>query len=116
MDEKNLKNELKLIVTNLEYFTSNIESTLEEIDWHAKRDIIRTLVKRIEIDCEDVNVVFRVKELPDSNGRQSGGSQESLQYCCRSNKPFTGKFILTLRIRYVDAERISTSTFRTLCR
>jgi site-specific DNA recombinase len=85
MDQQNLKNELKLIVTNLEYFSSNIESKLEEVDWHTKRDIIRTLVKRVEVDCEDVNVVFRVRGLPGSNGCQSGGSQESLQYCCGGN-------------------------------
>ena len=34
----------------------------------GRADIIRTLVKRIEIKNEDVNVVFRVKELPGLDG------------------------------------------------
>ncbi len=69
-----------------------LESKLEEVDWHTKRDIIRTLVKRVEIDCEVVNVVFRVKELPSSNG---GGNKESLQHC-------GGRSDATMRPSYIS--------------
>lgn len=67
-EQKNLKNELSLIISNLEEFFSCIEQGLEDLEWHAKRDIIRTLVKRIEIDHEDVNVVFRIQDLPKPTG------------------------------------------------
>ncbi|GFR26121.1 uncharacterized protein TNCT_439381 [Trichonephila clavata] len=49
-DQKKLKQELTLVVTNLEDFSSNITSNLDNADWITKRDIIRTLVKRIEIN------------------------------------------------------------------
>jgi site-specific DNA recombinase len=62
-DQIKSKNELKLIITGLKNFASCVESKFETIDWHGKREIIRTIVKRIEINQEDVNVVFRVNEL-----------------------------------------------------
>ncbi|GFR12079.1 uncharacterized protein TNCT_354051 [Trichonephila clavata] len=79
-DQKKLKQELTLVVTNLEDFSSNITSNLDNADWITKRDIIRTLVKRIEINLENVNVVFRVKELPDSSGH-NGEEKKNLQHC-----------------------------------
>nr|WP_250295546.1 hypothetical protein [Wolbachia endosymbiont of Oedothorax gibbosus] len=81
-DQKKLKQELTLIVTNLEDFSSNITSNLDNADWLIKRDIIRTLVKIIDI--EDVNVVFRIKELPNSSGH-NGEEKKNLQHCWRSN-------------------------------
>ncbi|KAF5304407.1 hypothetical protein FQR65_LT18867 [Abscondita terminalis] len=81
-DQKKLKQELALVVTNLEDFSSNIRSNLDNAAWLTKRDIIRTLVKRIEINLEDVNVVFRVKELPNSSGH-SGEEKKNLQHCWR---------------------------------
>jgi site-specific DNA recombinase len=94
-DQKKLKNELTLIITNLEHFSSSIESKLEELDWFVKRDIIRTLIKRVEINLEDVNVVFRVQELPSPAGRTENG-QESLQHCCGSTKPIAGEYLFAL--------------------
>lgn len=83
-DQKKLKQELTLVVTNLEDFSSNITSNLDNADWITKRDIIRTLVKRIEINLENVNVVFRVKELPDSSGH-NGEEKKNLQHCWGRN-------------------------------
>lgn len=57
---KNLQQELTLVVTNLEEFFSNIKSKLDDLDWLTKRNVIRILVKRIEVDIEEVNIVFRV--------------------------------------------------------
>jgi site-specific DNA recombinase len=64
LDKKHLKNELTLIMTRLEQLASGVQSNIEHADWSTKRDLIRMLVKRIEINHQDVNVVFRVKELP----------------------------------------------------
>ena len=33
---------------------------MEEADWASKRDLIRTLVKRVEVARDQVNIVFRV--------------------------------------------------------
>ncbi len=74
---------LTLVVTNLEEFSSSVNLSLDNADWLTKRDIIRTLVKRIEIDHEDVNIVFRVKELPDSFTYSGKADKSLLQFCCR---------------------------------
>lgn len=84
IDSKKLHTELQLIVTQLEEFNSCIEFKLENIEWNTKRDIIRHLVKRIEIDEEEVNIVFRVPELPESPGNKGLDNLENWQHCCRS--------------------------------
>lgn len=78
-DQKKLEQEVTLVVTNLEDFSSNITSNLDSADWLTKRGIIRTLVKRIEVDLEDVNVVFRVKELSNFPGH-NGEEKKNLQH------------------------------------
>ncbi|MBX9703494.1 MAG: recombinase family protein [Silvanigrellaceae bacterium] len=85
LDKKHLKNEMKLIVTQLENFAFDVETKLENINWHAKRDIIRALVKRVEIGTEEINVVFRVRDLPGSNRENQDYNKLNLQHCgeCR---------------------------------
>lgn len=84
-EQKKLTQEFTLVVTNLEGFSSSINSSLDNAYWLTKRDIIRMLVKRIEINFEDVNIVFRVKELPDS----SHGEKNQYLQCCRGSYPAT---------------------------
>lgn len=79
--QKNLKKELHLIVTSIEKFRSSIETSLEHINWHAKRDIIRTVVKRVEINYDEVNVVFRVPQ-PSHPASVGLSSQSNGQHCC----------------------------------
>ena len=88
-DQKNLKKDLTLIITNLEEFTISIEKNLDHIDmdWNTKHNIIRMLVKRIEINQEDVKVVFRIQDTPKTeNTYSSDNKNQSLQHCCRSTK------------------------------
>jgi site-specific DNA recombinase len=54
------RRELLLIITRLEDFTARIKDGLQHADWHAKRDLVRALVRRVEIGPDGVNVVFRV--------------------------------------------------------
>lgn len=85
--KEDLKQEVKLIITNLEDFVSCIKSGLEDISWNNKRDIIRALVKRIEINQESVNVVFRIQELPTPPATIGGDNFKNLQHCCGSIYP-----------------------------
>jgi len=54
------RRELFLIITRLEDFTARIKGGLKNADWQTKRDLVRALVRRVEIRPDDVNVVFRV--------------------------------------------------------
>jgi site-specific DNA recombinase len=76
---------LHLVIGKLETFASLVRERLDEADWITKRDLIRTLVRRIEVNDQHVRVVFRVdpgpKHPPDhahfshhcpSRGRSTG--------------------------------------------
>jgi site-specific DNA recombinase len=56
--------ELRLIIGRLEDFAAQVTSGLETADWSVRREIIRTLVSRVEIHRAQVNVVFRVPPNP----------------------------------------------------
>lgn len=62
--QASLESELRLVVNSLEQFTASVKGGLNQLDWAAKRDIIRTLVKRVEVEKGQVNVVFRVDPVP----------------------------------------------------
>ena len=76
IEQKNLTKEVELIINNVEDFAAGVTSSLDNLDWHGKRDIIRRVVKRIEMDDNKVNMVYRVNEL--SNNK----SEMRLQHCC----------------------------------
>jgi site-specific DNA recombinase len=78
--------ELFLVINRLEEFAQSVSDRLDSIDFHTKREIIRALVKRVEIHKEEVVVVFRID--PDSGssddydpiGNKSG---ESIMQDCK---------------------------------
>jgi site-specific DNA recombinase len=56
--------DLQLVIGQLEEFSVQVKSGLQTLDWDGQRNLIRTLVKRVEIGKEQVKVVFRVGEGP----------------------------------------------------
>ncbi len=63
-DAEALQRELRLLIGRLEDFAAQLEESLETADWLTRREIIRTLVSRVEIDHTQVNVVFRIPPDP----------------------------------------------------
>src|SRR4051794_2838432 len=55
-------------------------------DWSLQRDLIRLLVKRVEVDHDEINVVFRVAPPPASLPPGPEGGR-SWQDCWRSDGP-----------------------------
>jgi site-specific DNA recombinase len=51
---------LRLAAKRLRELATAVGSHLATADWHRRRDIIRTLVQRIEIGQENIKIVFRV--------------------------------------------------------
>ncbi len=87
-DEATLHQELRLLIGRLEEFATVISNRLNQLDWNTQREIIRLLVKRVEVDTEQVNVVFRVCEVPEVPKSES----EILQHCGRGNQPPTSQY------------------------
>ncbi len=77
-DEALSRNELQLIVGRLEDFAAKVTGSMDDMGFGAQRELIRTLVKRVEIDREQVNVVFRV-----ASSRNDPGTMECSPDCGR---------------------------------
>jgi site-specific DNA recombinase len=69
--------ELTLVIGRLEEFSVKVRSGLEDLDWAGRRELIRTLVKRVDIDKERINVVFRI----EGNPALPPGNNPFLQHC-----------------------------------
>jgi site-specific DNA recombinase len=59
-EAETLQRELQLIVGRVEEFAAQVQQNLEALEWHRKREILRALVRRVEIGLDQVQVVFRV--------------------------------------------------------
>lgn len=82
-DEAALEAELRVIIGRLEDFATRVHEGLEDIDWNRKREIIRALVKHVEVAHDQVHVVFRV----DQRYGEPGPEKKSLQLCSGSEEP-----------------------------
>jgi hypothetical protein len=63
-DEAALHAELQLIIRRLEDFAAQVNDGLADADWTSRRELIRALVKRVEVARDQVHVVFRVEQRP----------------------------------------------------
>ena len=63
--------ELTLVVGQLELFSARVRENLNLLDWTAKRDVLRLMVRRIEIDEGHIEIVFRVPPGPPSGPDQA---------------------------------------------
>jgi len=100
-DEAALHGELQLIIGRLEDFATKLHNGLEAADWASKRDLIRALVKRVEVARDDVNIVFRIDPYPGDPDSE----KKSLQLCRGSGVPDTGQCVCALCPRPVVRAR-----------
>jgi site-specific DNA recombinase len=80
-DAEAVQRDLRLLIGRLEDFAAHVENGLEAADWLTRREIIRTLVSRVEINQTDVNVVFRVP--PDPFVASPDASDRGVLPLCR---------------------------------
>ena len=74
-----VEEELRLILGRLETFAAKVEAGLHQADFQTRREIIRALVKRVEVDQQQIRIVFRVS--PTTLPPSSGDTPHSLQHC-----------------------------------
>jgi site-specific DNA recombinase len=78
--------ELRLILGRLEEFAAQVQEGLATADWGTRRELIRILIKRVEVGAEQVEVVFRVPPDPFESRPERG----VWQHCQRGNDPSLG--------------------------
>jgi len=59
-EEAEVEGELRLILGQLQTFAAKVKMGLQQADFSTRREIIRTLVKQVEVDEQHIRVVFRV--------------------------------------------------------
>ncbi len=79
-EQQALEEELHSVVSRLEDFAAQVTGGLDATDWDTRRQLLRILVKRVEIGEDDVNIVFRIP--PDFD--RLAAHEQSLQHCRRS--------------------------------
>jgi site-specific DNA recombinase len=91
--------EIHEVIGRLEVFRNQVSHRLDELGWEERRQIIRMLVSRVEIDDEGATVVYRVPSvrggspLSQGSSRRDAGSDESLHLCGRRDFASFGKHL-----------------------
>lgn len=73
--------ELKHVIGRFNDFSRQIRRGLEHADWATRQEIIRTLVKTVKIERDDVRIIYRINPRPFANGPDRG---RRVQHCRRS--------------------------------
>src|SRR5512135_3396639 len=71
--------ELRLVIGQLEEFAKRVSQGLQEPDWATRREVVRALVRRVEIDEQEVRIVYRVTPSPFEGGPQPGPAHTNPQ-------------------------------------
>jgi len=66
-EDRAQEQQLRLVIGQLQEFAGRVGDGVQHADWTTRRDLIRTLVKRVEIDKEDVRIVYRLSPPPQPN-------------------------------------------------
>jgi len=82
-DQGTTEDELRLLIGQFEDFAQRVSKGLDQGDWTTRREIIRALVKRIEIGTESIRVVYKVAPAPFVPAPDNGGC---LQDCWRRER------------------------------
>ena len=75
-EEESQEQELRLVIGHMQEFAKRVHSGLAEADWSTRREIIRALVKRVEVDKEEVRIVYRVSPPPFVKSPEGGFLQD----------------------------------------
>jgi len=81
MEEQQQNAALQLVIGRMKEFAKEVSAGLAKADWATRRAIIRAMVKGIEVDEQEVRVVYKVA--PDRPG--PGPFGRSLQHCWRGD-------------------------------
>lgn len=74
--------EWRLVFSTFEQFAEQINDSLTQADCKQRREILRALVKRVEVENETVRIVYKVPPRPFVKGPHGG----TIQHCWRRRR------------------------------
>jgi site-specific DNA recombinase len=77
------EDEVRQVIGAIEQFAAGVRERLDSSDFTTQRDLIRTLVDRIEVGEETIRIVYKVNIVPFERGPSRG----HLQHCPTSLRP-----------------------------
>jgi len=78
-DEETQRSELRLVIGRMQEFAGKIVDGLQNADWPTRREIVRALVKKVEVGREDVRIVYRITPGPFEQAPERGRLQDCLR-------------------------------------
>src|SRR5512135_1347681 len=78
-ERQTAEQELRVVIGQLEGFAQRVSEGLGAADWRTRREVIRALVKRVEIDESEVRVVYKVRPCPFAEGPGRGLFQDRVR-------------------------------------
>jgi site-specific DNA recombinase len=90
MSEATQEVELRLVIGQLEEFATRVSEELQEPSWETRREVVRALVKKVEVDEQEVRVVYRVSPSPFEGGPQ----RRSLLHCWGRDHSALGRAVV----------------------
>jgi len=101
--------DLRLVITEFEAFAQQMSAGLGQADFATQRHLLRLLIKRIEINDQEVRIVYKVPLRPFVHSPSSGGFlQDCLNCHCGPSGLKSGDF----PIRRVIVPRLARPGFR----
>jgi site-specific DNA recombinase len=83
VDRKSEAQDVRTAINQLESFGSRIRDGLVNADWTTRREIIRSLIRKVEVGKEAIRIEYKVGPLP-FDGAPSGGDTQD---CGRGERP-----------------------------
>src|SRR5262249_26348501 len=72
------EHQLGAVLGQLQEFTRRVSEGLQEASWATQREVIRALVKRVEVDTSEVRVIYKVPPHPFVEAPEGGCLQDRL--------------------------------------
>jgi site-specific DNA recombinase len=82
------RRDLTLVIGRLADFSTKVRQNLDLLDWTTRRDVIRLMVRRIEIDDGQIEIVFRIPPLSGGPGRDH--TSQPTQHCPEERRAALG--------------------------
>jgi site-specific DNA recombinase len=80
------RSNLQVMIEHVEMFAERVQAGLQDADWQTRRDIMRALIKQIEVGQDGIRVVYNVQPRPFDAGPERGHSQ----HCWRGARAALG--------------------------
>ena len=91
-DRESEAQEIRTAIDQLESFGSRIRDGLNDADWSTRREIMRSLIRKVEVGKDAIRIEYKVGPLPFDRGPTGADSQD----CGRADFAIVGEHLPAL--------------------